>query len=101
MCPPLAKPARSGAPSPASKVKTELLNQATVCGFFRDGDYDGGGDAVSGLEVEQADSLSSAAGFADGARIHADDFAVLADEHDLGVFGYLGDAGDFAVALGG
>ena len=32
---------------------------------------------------------------------YADDFAVLADQHDLGVFGDLGYAYDFAVAFGG
>ena len=39
--------------------------------------------------------------FANGGRVHADDFAVVADQHDFGGFVHLGDADDFADALGG
>jgi len=46
-------------------------------------DDDGGGDLVIGLEVEDADALSGAAGGADGLGVAADDFAELADDHQL------------------
>ena len=96
----LAK-ARARAPAPHS---IRLLNQrasvAAVWFFFGGDDY-GGGYAVAWLQVQEADALGVAAGFADGLRIHADDFAVVADEHDLGGFVDLGDAYDFAGALGG
>ena len=45
--------------------------------------------------------MSGATGFADGFRVHADDFAVLADQHELRLFGDLCDAGHFAIAFGG
>src|ERR1700756_4549494 len=51
--------------------------------------------------MQQADALRGAAGFADGFRVHADDLAVLADQHDLRLLGDLRDADNFAVALGG
>src|SRR5579864_5532591 len=57
--------------------------------------------AVAGLHVQQADALGVAAGFADGGRVHADDFAVVADQHDFGGFVDLRDGDDFAYALGG
>src|SRR5262249_34700659 len=37
----------------------------------------------------------------DGARIHADDLAVLTDQHDFGALAYLRDGHHFSVALGG
>ncbi len=79
-----------------------LLNQrATIRRFlFRHDDYSCG-YAIARLQVQQADTLRSAAGFADGVRVHANDFAVLADQHDLGGFVYLRDAYDFTVTFRG
>ena len=51
--------------------------------------------------MQQADALGVAAGFADGRRVHADDFAVVADQHDFGSFVDLRDGDDFADTLGG
>ena len=45
--------------------------------------------------------MGVAAAFADGFRIHADDFAVLADQHYLGVFVYQRDRYHFAHSLCG
>src|SRR5580704_677048 len=45
-------------------------------------------------------ALGCASGLADEFGFDADDFAVLADQHDLGIFGDLRDAYDFAVAFG-
>src|ERR1700728_4133582 len=79
-----------------------LLNQrasvrALGCGIR--GDYYGRGYAVAGLHLQQADTLGVAAGFANGRRVHADDFAVVADQHYFGGFVDLRDADDFANAL--
>ena len=54
-----------------------------------------------GSMLQEADALGVAAGFANGFRIHADDFAVVADEHDLRVFVDQGDGDYFADALCG
>ena len=79
-----------------------LLNQrASVGWLFFGGMTTAAATRSPGFDVQQAHALGSAAGFADGARIHADDFAVLADQHDFGVLGHLRDAHDLAVALGG
>ena len=43
--------------------------------------------------------MGVAAGFADGFGIHADDFAVLADQHYLGIFVYQGYRYYFAYSL--
>src|SRR2546426_1418344 len=80
--------------------RAELLDQPPAP-FLLWRDYDGGCHAVAGLDLQQAHALGGAAGFADGAGVHADDLAVLADQHDFGVFRHLGDAHDFAVARGG
>ena len=69
-------------------------------GFVRRDDYRGR-YSVAGFQVQETDALGGAAGFADGFRVHADDFAVLADQHDLRVFRDLGNGGNFAVAFGG
>ncbi len=45
--------------------------------------------------------MGVAAGFADGFRVHADDFAVVADQHDLRVVVYQGDGDYFADSLCG
>lgn len=45
--------------------------------------------------------MGVAAGFADGFGIHADDFAVLADQHYLRIFVYEGYGYYFAYALCG
>src|SRR5208337_2729364 len=85
-----------------NNLKEQLLQQrasVAVWFFFWGQDY-GGGYPVAGLQVEEADALGVAAGFADGFRIHADDFAVVADDHDLGIFVDQGDGDDFADALG-
>ena len=67
--------------------------------FWRD--HYRGGHSVSGFDVQQADALGGSSRLADEFGFDADDFAVLADQHDLGVFGDLRNAHDFAVALGG
>jgi len=77
-----------------------LLNQPAIGVFVRRNDY-GCGDAITRFHMQQANALRAAAGFADSARIHADDFAILADQHDFGFFRDLSDAGYFAVAFGG
>ncbi len=59
------------------------------------------GYAVAGLHVQEADALGVAAGFADRGRVHADDFAVVADQHDFAGFVDLRDGDDFADTLGG
>jgi hypothetical protein len=74
---------------------------SVAVGFFFWGQDYGCGYAVAGFHVQEADALGVAAGFADGFGIHADDFAVLADQHDLGVFVYQRDGYYFAYALGG
>ena len=43
--------------------------------------------------------MGVAAGLADGFGIHADDFAVVADQHYLGIFVYQCDRYYFAYAL--
>ena len=58
-------------------------------------------DAVAGFHLQEADALGVAAGFADGVGVHADDFAVVADQHDFGGFVDLGDGDDFADTFGG
>lgn len=60
------------------------------------GDGHGGGDLVVVVEVEEADALGGAAGGADGFGVDADDFAELADDHDLGGVVDELDAGDLA-----
>ena len=78
------------------------MQRASVAvGFFFWSQYYGGGYAVAGFHVEEADALGVAAGFADGFGIHADDFAVLADQHYLGIFVYQRDRYYFAYALCG
>ena len=42
------------------------------------------GSAVTWLHCSSLTSLGVAGGVADGLRIHADDFAVVADQHDFG-----------------
>ena len=49
--------------------------------------------------MEEADALGVAARLADGFGIHADDFAVLADQHYLRVFIYQSYGYYFAYAL--
>ena len=51
--------------------------------------------------MQEADALGVAAGFADRGGVHADDFAVVADQHDFAGFVDLRDADDFADALRG
>ena len=51
--------------------------------------------------MQQANTLGGAARFANRARVHADDLAVLADQHDFRILGDLRDAYDLAVALSG
>ena len=57
--------------------------------------------AVARLQIQQPHALRGASRFADGRRIHADDFAVVADQHDFGRFVDLRDADDFADAFRG
>ena len=64
------------------------------------GDGHGGGDLVSGVEVEELDAGGAAAGGADLLGVDADDFAELGDDHHLGGVVDQHDAGDFA-DLGG
>src|SRR5580658_9166070 len=66
--------------------------------FFRGQDY-GGGYAVTGFHVQEANALGVAAGFADGFGIHADDFAVLADQHHLRILVYQRDRYYFSYSL--
>src|SRR3954467_10082149 len=51
--------------------------------------------------MQQADALRGSARFADLVCVDADDFAVLADDHALGVFVHLHDCRDLSVALRG
>src|ERR1700682_3523975 len=76
-----------------------LLNQRPVpiCLFW--GDPPRRRYAVSRLNVQQPYSLRRAPRLADELRFDADDLAVLADQHHLGLLRYLRDADDFAVAL--
>src|SRR5579864_4594062 len=82
---------------------TSLLNQRAAIAvwlfFWRD--YYGCCDFVAWLQIKEADALGVAARFADRRRVHADDFAVVADQHDFGLVVDLRDADDFADALGG
>src|SRR5579872_5970633 len=60
-----------------------LLNQRASVAAIRFGvwgQHHRGGYAVAGLQVQEADALGVAAGFADRRRVHADDFAVVADK---------------------
>src|SRR6266516_3517829 len=79
-------------------LQRSLLNQSAVWLLFRR-NYHSCGHAVASFHVQQADTLCAPTGFADGARIHADDFAVLADQHQFRLLTHLGDADHFAVAL--
>src|SRR5581483_6052437 len=54
---------------------------------------------VAALNIQQSHSLGGTPGLADGFRVHANDLAVLANQHHLGIFTHLGDANDFAIAL--
>src|SRR5258706_3148393 len=91
-------------PSTSNSLPFEILStflllqqRASVAvGLFFGGQDHGGGHAVAGFHVQEADALRIAAGLADGFRIHANDFAVLADQHDLGVFVDQGDGDHFA-----
>jgi|GEM_PF-5002674 hypothetical protein len=59
---------RRGQECPRHAITTNLLNQrASIAAvwFFFGGDDDGGGHAVAGFEVQQANALRVAAGFAD------------------------------------
>ena len=86
----------------AGVTLTSLLNQRpSVSRLFPGANHHCRRHAVAGLEIQQAHALCGASGFADGRRIHADDFAVLADQHDFGLLRDLRDAYDFAVAFGG
>src|SRR5450432_445698 len=51
--------------------------------------------------MQQADARCVAAGFANRGRVHADDFAVVADQHNFAGFVDLRDGHDFADALRG
>src|SRR5438270_7545300 len=82
---------------------TSLLNQrpaVTVRLCFRRDHYRCG-YLVAGFHVEEADTLSVSSRFADRRRVHADDFAIVADQHDFGGFVDLRDGYDFAHALRG
>src|SRR5579885_843583 len=79
----------------------ELLDQrAAVAVFFFWSNYYGCGYAVTWFQLQQADALRVAARFADRGRIHANDLAVVADQHDFGLFIHLRDADDLADPLG-
>src|ERR1700757_4194489 len=83
---------------------TNLLDQRAAIaavGLFFWRDHYGCGYAVAGFHLQQPYALGVAAGFADCGRVHADDFAVVADQHDLRVFIDLGDGDNFSDALGG
>src|SRR5271170_1723416 len=86
------------------RSRPPLLQQrapvAAIWLFFWRQHY-GRGYAVAGFQVQEADALRVAAGLADGFRIHPDDFAVLADEHDLGSFVHQRDGDYFADAIRG
>src|ERR1017187_3631189 len=53
-----------------------------LLGFRQDA---GGGHLVAFLQIHQADALRGAPGLPDGGRLDADDLAVLADNHDVGI----------------
>src|ERR1035438_3454467 len=53
-----------------------------LLGFRQDA---GGGHLVAFLQIHQTDALRGAAGLANGGRLDADDLAVLADDHDVGI----------------
>src|ERR1019366_5788965 len=53
-----------------------------LLGFGQDA---GGSDLVAFFQIHQTDALGGASGLANGGRLDADDFAVLADDHDVGI----------------
>src|SRR5271156_2959915 len=67
--------------------------------FFQDGG--GCGDAVAFFQAQQADALGRAAGLADFAGVHADDFALAGDDHHVGIFADLQSRDDGTIAVGG
>src|SRR5579872_5794369 len=75
---------------PKKVVQESLLNQSSVAIrlIFRR-NHDSGCHAVAGFDAQQADALRGARDFTDGVRLDADDFAVLADQHQLGGFVHL------------
>ena len=87
----------------ASAPTRALLNQsATAAVWFgiRCDDH-GRRDTVSGLHVQEANPLRISTRLADCGRVHANDFAVVADQHDFGSFIHLRDSNDLADTLGG
>jgi len=77
-----------------------LLNQRPVHRFLFWRDHHSRGHTVSRFDLQQAYTLGRASGFADVLTLDADDFAVLADQHHFGILLHLGNANDFAIALG-
>src|SRR5947209_12276626 len=43
-------------------------------------------DGIIRFQAQQAHALRGAAGFANFVRVHADDFSVMGDDHDVGLF---------------
>src|ERR1700674_3086867 len=56
-------------------------------------------DPISRLDVYQPHTLRRPSRFADELRFHADDLAVLRDQHHLGFLTYLRNADDFSIAF--
>src|SRR5674476_10039 len=81
--------AATGVPSGSGAVFLILLKRkhlrvvgGRLLGFGQDA---GGSDLVAFFQIHQTDALGGATGLANGGRFDADDFAVLADDHDVGI----------------
>src|SRR5579863_3838757 len=55
--------------------------------FFEDGG--GSSDAVAFVKSQETNALRGAARFANFARVHADHFALMRDDHHVGIFAHL------------
>ncbi len=81
---------------------SDLLNQRSpvrACRLFFGRNDHRRRHPVSGFDIEQAHTLRRTPRLADEFRFDADDLAVLADQHNFGVFIHLRDADDLAVPL--
>src|SRR5690348_1235675 len=58
-------------------------------------------DAVAFIEPQQANALRRAARLANLARVDADHFALVRDDHYVGFFAHLDGGDDRTIALGG
>src|SRR5882762_5188134 len=66
--------------------------------FLQDG---GGGDGIVFFQPQQANALRGATGLANFVRVNADDFAVVRDNHHIGLFRHLQRGNDVPIAVRG